>query len=161
MYRGLHKRHGKVITDYERYKGFHPYKMDSKFRVSILSSWRPEAGAPLFLLFSTADGVPRVKVLSQEAYRQKVDLILKSEKTPKEKAKILGKLAMLCREATINEQGKLLIPKDLSEQAGIAADSDVYLVGQGIHFEIWSKPNFAPYLSLSAGEDPEDDLGIF
>ena len=86
--------------------------------------------------------MPLVKVLSQEAYSERVDLIRDSDMTPAEKGKKLGKLAMLCREVTVNDQGKLLVPKDLSEKAGIAADTEVMLAGRWIHFEIWSKTNF-------------------
>jgi DNA-binding transcriptional regulator/RsmH inhibitor MraZ len=106
--------------------------MDPKFRVSVPVLWRPEAGALLFLMFSKEHGMPVVKVLSQEAYDEKVEIIRTSDKTPAEKGKMLGKLAMRCREASLNEQGKLLVPKDLSETAGIAADSDVMLAGRGI-----------------------------
>ena len=150
-----------MIVNHQRYKGFKPFKMDPKFRVSIPTAWRPEAGASLFLLFSKEHEMPVVKVLSQEAYDEKVDLIRSSDKTPAEKGKMLGKLAMLCREATLNEQGKLLVPKDLSEKAGIAADSDVVLAGRGIHFEIWSKANFDIKLEIETSEDEKDDLGIF
>jgi DNA-binding transcriptional regulator/RsmH inhibitor MraZ len=145
----------------QRYKGFKPAKMDPKFRVSIQPLWRPEAGASLLLLFSKEHEMPVIKVLSQEAYDEKVELIQGSDKTPAEKNKMLGKLAMLCREASLNEQGKLLVPKDLSEQAGIAAESDVVLAGRGIHFEIWSKANFETKLEIETREEEDDDLGIF
>lgn len=135
--------------------------MDPKFRVSVLASWRPEAGVPLFLLFSRDHEMPVVKVLSQEAYNERVVTIQGSDKTPAEKGKLLGKLAMRCREASLNEQGKLLVPKDLSEKAGITADSDVFLVGRGIYFEIWSKANFDTMLELETSEEIDDDLGIF
>ena len=150
-----------MSSTHQRYKGFKPFKMDPKFRVSIPTAWRPEAGASLFLLFSKEHGMPVVKVLSQEAYDQKVTLVENSDLTPAEKGKKLGKLAMLCREASLNEQGKLLVPKDLSELAGIAAESDVILAGRGIHFEIWSKANFDTKLALEMAEEEEDDLGIF
>lgn len=143
------------------YKGFHPYKMDSKFRVSVVSSWRPDKGESLFLLFSKEFGMPVVKVLSRGAYAEKVELIRGSDKPPAEKNRLLGKLAMLCREAVLNEQGKLLVPKDLSEAAEITAESDVVLAGRGLHFEVWSKTNFDRYLALQTGDDAEDDLGIF
>ncbi len=102
-----------------------------------------------------------VKVLSQEAYDEKVELIRGSDKTPAEKGKMLGKLAMLCREALPNEQGKLLVPKDLSEKAGIAAESEVVLAGRGIHFEIWSKANFDTVLEIETRHEDDDDLGVF
>jgi MraZ protein len=150
-----------VSTTNQRYKGFKPFKMDPKYRVSIPTAWRPEAGASLFLLFSKEHDMPVVKVLSQEAYDEKVELIKGSDKTPAEKSKMLGKLAMLCREASLNEQGKLLVPKDLSELAGISAESDVMLAGRGIHFEIWSKANFDVKLAIEMAQEEDDDLGIF
>lgn len=150
-----------MTSTHQHYKGFKPFKMDPKFRVSVPVAWRPEAGASLFLLFSKEHEMPVVKVLSQEAYDEKVELIKGSDKTPAEKGKMLGKLAMLCREASLNEQGKLLVPKDLSEKAGIAADSDVMLAGRGIHFEIWSKSNFDKVLEIETSQEENDDLGIF
>jgi len=150
-----------MSSNHQRYKGFKPFKMDPKFRVSVPPAWRPDAGASLFMLFSKSYDMPMVKVLSQEAYDEKVELIRNSDKTPAEKSKLLGKLAMLCREASLNEQGKLLVPKDLSESAGIAADSDVVLAGRGIHFEIWSKANFDKAFAIEMGQPEDDDLGIF
>lgn len=150
-----------VSSNNQRYKGFKPVKMDPKFRVSIHPTWRPEVGAPLFLLFSKEYDMPVVKVLSQEAYNERVELIKASDKTPAEKNKKLGKLAMLCREATLNDQGKLLVPKDLSAQAGIFAEADVMLAGRGIHFEIWSKTNFDKVLAIETSQEEDDDLGIF
>ena len=150
-----------MSSNYQRYKGFTPYKMDPKFRVSVPTAWRPEAGGVLFLLFSKEHEMPLVKVLSHEAYGEKVSLIQGSDKSPVEKGKLLGRLAMLCREVSLNEQGKLLVPKDLSEKAGIEADSEVVLAGRGIHFEIWSKANFDRVLNIETREDESDDLGIF
>ncbi len=147
--------------DNQRYTGFHPYKIDPKFRVSVQASWRPEAGVSLYLLFAKDLGIPMVRVLSKEAYNHKVTVINESDKTPAEKSKLLAKLALLSREATVNEQGKLLVPKDLSEKAGITPDSDVMLAGRGMNFEIWSKANFDTYLAQITDDDTEDDLGIF
>jgi DNA-binding transcriptional regulator/RsmH inhibitor MraZ len=150
-----------MSSSHQRYKGFKPFKMDPKFRVSVPTPWRPEAGASLFLLFSVQYDMPLVKVLSQEAYDEKVELIRNSDKSPAEKGKKLGKLAMLCREASLNEQGKLLVPKDLSEKSGIEAEGDVVLAGRGIYFEIWSKTNFDKVLEIETGAEEDDDLGIF
>ena len=135
--------------------------MDPKFRVSVPTGWRPEAGGSLFLLFSKEHEMPVVKVLSQAAFDEKVQRINESDKTPVERDKLLGKLAMLCREVSLNDQGKLLVPKDLSEKAGIQADSDVMLAGRGMHFEIWSKANFDKVLEIETSQDEDDDLGIF
>jgi DNA-binding transcriptional regulator/RsmH inhibitor MraZ len=150
-----------MIDDLQRHKGFHPYKMDAKFRVSVPSAWRPKGGGPLHLLFSKAHGMPVVKVLGQAAIEERVRLVRGSGKPPAEQTALLGRLAMLCREAALNDQGKLLVPKDLSEKAGIRAEGPVVLAGRGIHFEIWSGPNFETLLEIETRQEAEDELGIF
>jgi len=150
-----------VSTSNPPYKGFNPYKMDPKYRVSVPPLWRPAEGKSLFLLFSRKHDLPVVKVLSQEAYEGKVARVEDSDKTPKEKDEILERLAMLSREASVNDQGKLTIPKDMSEKAGIGADSDVMLAGRGNFFEIWSESNFATVLEIETGQKIGDDLNIF
>ncbi len=112
-------------------------------------------------MFAKDLGLPMVRVLSREAYNHKVSVINNSDKSEADKTKLLAKLALLCRDATVNEQGKLLVPKDLSEMAGISPDSDVMLAGRGMSFEVWSKPNFDNYFAQLTGDDTEDDLGIF
>ncbi len=147
-------------TSTQRYKGFHPYKMDSKFRVSVPTPWRPEAGAALYLLFSRAHEMPLIKVLSQEAFDHRVKVVEKSDLSPAKKAAKLGSLAMLSREANVNDQGKLLIPKELSEKAGIVADSEVMLAGRGLHFEVWNRANHERALEIEMNQDDDDELGI-
>lgn len=101
-----------------------------------------------------------VKVLTREAYQHRVEVITNSDKPPAEKSRLLEKLALLCRETVINDQGKLTVPRELSEQAGISADSEVVLAGRGRHFEVWSKSNFDKYHAIITG-DEQDDLGVF
>jgi DNA-binding transcriptional regulator/RsmH inhibitor MraZ len=149
-----------VTASAQLYKGFTPYKMDPKFRVSIPTAWRPEAGAVLFLLFSKTHDMPVIKVLTQQAFDERVETVKNSDLTPAKKAAYLGSLSMLCREASVNDQGKLLVPKDLSEKAGISADSEVVLAGRGMHFEVWNKENHERVLEIEMAQDDADELGI-
>ena len=104
--------------------------------------------------------MPVIKVLSQEAFDDRVQTVKNSDLVPAKKAAILGSLSMLCREASVNDQGKLLVPKDLSEKAGILADSEVTLVGRGMHFEVWNNENFNRVLSIEMDQNDEAELGI-
>lgn len=140
--------------------GYTPYKMDPKYRVSIPTGWRPAAGEVLYLLSSKTHEMPVIKVLSQQAFDERVETVKTSDLTPAKKTAMLGRLSMLCRVASVNDQGKLLVPKDLSEAAGIGAESEVVLAGRGIHFEVWSKANHARVLEIEQTPDEEDDLGI-
>lgn len=146
-------------TDHS-YLGYSAYKMDPKYRVSIPTAWRPVAGETLFLLSSKTHDMPMIKVLSQEAFNRRVQTVQDSDYTPAKKTALLGSLSMLSREASVNDQGKLLVPKELSEVAGISAESEVMLVGRGVHFEVWNKEAHARTLEIERAQAGEDELGI-
>ena len=146
-------------TDHS-YLGYLAYKMDPKYRVSIPTAWRPAAGQTLFLLSSKTHDMDMIKVLSQAAYDRRVEIIQTSDLSQARKTALLGSLSMLSREASVNDQGKLLVPKELSEGAGIAADSEVMLAGRGMHFEVWNKEAHAKALAIERAQAGADELGI-
>lgn len=151
-----------MYSDFQRFLANHSHKMDPKFRVSIPGAWRLEAMGNLFLMSSREYGLPVVKVLGDAAYQNRIEVIRGSEKhTEAEKARMIGKLASMCRPAAVNEQGKLLIPKELSESVGIEANGEAWLVGRGPHFEIWSKENYLRMRDLESAQEEDDELGIF
>ncbi len=135
--------------------------MDPKFRVSIPVEWRPEKGEVLRLQLSKQHELPVIKVLTVQAFEERKATIEQSHHTPAKKREMLGKLHMLCKQATLSDQGKLLVPKDWSEKAGLEADKEVVLAGRGTHFEIWSPANFQRVLEIETSMDEEDDLGVF
>jgi MraZ protein len=149
-----------VSTADHTYLGYSAYKMDPKYRVSIPTGWRPAVGETLFLLSSKTHGMDVIKVLSQEAFDQRVKTVKESSLTQAEKTALLGSLSMLSRVASVNDQGKLLVPKELSEGAGIAAEAEVMLVGRGLHFEVWNKENHAKVLEIERAQAGVDSLGI-
>lgn len=135
--------------------------MDPKFRVAIPALWRQEPGTVLQVMYSKQYNLPVIRVLTREAYDLKVSLVLESDKTHAEKDRILGKLANATRPTTVNEQGKVLIPKDYSEKVGLCADGEAIMVGRGNFFQIWNRPNFDAMLEIESQPETEDDLGIF
>ena len=104
--------------------------------------------------------MPVVRVLNQADYDRRVADVQNSNKTPREKTIILGRLAARCRDASINEQGKLLIAKEVSDETGIEAEATVWLVGRQSYFEVWSEENFARIRKIEKAAE-EDDLGTF
>ena len=141
------------------YLGFKPYAIDPKYRFAVPPGWRPGGGEVLYLLFSRSAEMPMLKALTQAGYDERVEIVKKSDKGEAEKRELLGRLAMRLREVSINEQGKLTIPKDLSEKAEIKPDSDIMLVGRHGHFEIWNKAHFERTQEIEMNQN--DDLGIF
>ena len=103
--------------------------------------------------------MPMLKVLTRQGYMERVEIVEKSDKDEATKRQLKGRLAMLCREVSINEQGKMLIPKDLSERAEIKPDSEIMLVGRHGHYEVWNRLHFERWEELEMNQ--RDDLGIF
>ncbi|MES2995613.1 MAG: hypothetical protein V4733_02260 [Verrucomicrobiota bacterium] len=136
--------------------------MDPKFRVSVPGAWRLEAAGNLYLMASREYDMPVVKVLGDAAFQNRITAVQESPKlTQAEKSRMIGKLASMCRPATVNDQGKLLVPKELSTSIEIEANAEVWLVGRGPHFEIWSKENFHKMREIEAAQEEDDDLSIF
>ena len=99
-----------------------------------------------------------LKVLTQAGYDERVGIVDKSDKDEATKRQLKGSLAAFCREVSINEQGKLLIPKDLSEKAEIKPDSEIMLVGRHGHLEVWNRLHFERAQELEMNQP--DELGI-
>lgn len=141
------------------FRGSYSYKMDPKNRVSIHPDFRPAPGEKVFLLAAETYEMPVLRVLNSDEYDRRVAIVRNSGKTEKEKTRILGLFASRCHDATINEQGKLLISKDLVDDAKIELEGNVWLVGRQSYFEIWSEQNYLRLRKIEK-EREEDDLGI-
>ncbi len=150
-----------MIPQFQQYKGNYPYKTDSKNRVNVVPAWRPAQGEALNLMPSLCEGVKILKVLTQEAFEYRIERIRAHATSPKEESQLKTKLVRLIREATVNEQGKLLIPKDLADYAGIAPDSEVTLSAGDSHFEIWNRADYERLFGTDAIAEEEDHLAIF
>ncbi len=150
-----------MIAQFQGYKGSFPYKTDSKNRVNVVTSWRPPEGAGLYLMASVSEGVNIIKVLTDEAVVYRLQVIDENESEPKKRAELKTRLKRLLRESSVNEQGKMLIPRDLAQHAGIATDSDVTLSAGDSHFEIWNREKFESIFGVAAVPPEEDTLGIF
>ena len=145
-------------------EGRYDHKMDPKFRVAIPVDWRPAPGETLRLLHSTSYELPVVVALTETEYVDRLMQIDEAENlNPLQKRQMKGRLHSKCRPATVNPQGKLLVPKDWSEAAGLPSDDAVVLVGRGTYFEIWAACNYATVEESEAEQLAEfnDELGVF
>jgi MraZ protein len=153
-----------MSSSFPALKGRKDYKMDPKNRVAVPPEWRPASGEQLHLLLSDSYKLPVVKVLTDAEYSQRVaDVENHGGLNQAQKRKLLGRLALNCVEATVNPQGKLLVPREWSLAANLEADMPVVLAGRGTYFEIWNVENFNQMAALEAAETDElnVDLDIF
>lgn len=123
--------------------GNYSYKMDPKFRVSVPALWRPLLGENFQLMKAKRREQPMIIVLTEADYNERLRLIREFEGADAAaKRETEGMFHSMCRPASINDQGKMLVPKDLAEYAGIQAGAPVVLEGRGQHFAIWNPENY-------------------
>ena len=123
--------------------GNYPYKMDPKFRVSVPAPWRPLLGENFQLLKADRMDEPMIIVLTEDDYRDRLRLLQEDDQIEEGmKRMIRGDFHARCRPAVMNDQGKLLVPKEWAEYASIEAGGSVLLEGRGKHFEIWNPESY-------------------
>lgn len=138
--------------------------MDPKYRISIPVAWRPEEGQQLILQQSKRYGVPCVRVLTLTALAEmERDIRNHPGSTAGQIREALEFLRAGIIPVNVNNQGKLLIPKEWSLRANLQADSSVMMVGRGDYFDIYNSADYAKV--FEAQQDNVNaifgDLGIF
>ena len=118
------------------FEGVFDFKLDAKFRVSVPSEWRPGRGeaVPLRLLKWRTYKVPVLKALTDEAFEAMIASIDGADLPAGVKSQRKGLLYSLNTQVTINDQGKVLIPKKLAEEHGMEAGGAVCWVCLGFVF---------------------------
>jgi DNA-binding transcriptional regulator/RsmH inhibitor MraZ len=147
-----------------KYHGSQEHKVDPKYRMSIPVAWRPEDGEQLILQKLSKDGIPFIRALSVSAFEDAVNAINNhTSRTVGEIREAIAYLYETILVVTLNAQGKLLIPKDWSNQAGIEAESTVKLVGRGNYFDIFNAADHAKVSEAQAARVSASmaDIGVF
>jgi DNA-binding transcriptional regulator/RsmH inhibitor MraZ len=147
-----------------QFNGFQEHKMDPKYRVAIPASWRPEEGQQLILQESSRYGVPCVRVLTLAAFAEMERIIRSStQHSAGEIREALEFLHASILPVSVNNQGKLLIPKEWSQRAHLAAESTVMMVGRGEYFDIYNGADYAKVFENQKARVAQNfgNLGIF
>lgn len=147
-----------------KYNGFQEHKVDPKYRVAIPVAWRPEEGEQLILQESSRYGIRCIRVLTLAAFAEMEQNI--RQHADRGMGQIREALELLYSgiiPVTVNNQGKLLIPKDWSNRANINAESAVTLVGRGDYFDIYNSADYAKVSETQKARVSEafGDLNIF
>jgi DNA-binding transcriptional regulator/RsmH inhibitor MraZ len=97
----------------------------------------------LILQESQRYGIPCIRVLTMPAFAEMEKNIREHpDRTIGQKREALEALYAGILPVTVNNQGKLLIPKEWSTRANIAAEANVRLVGRGNYFDIYNSADF-------------------
>lgn len=124
--------------------GIFEHKLDTKYRVSVPSSWRPASGETIALRLIKWKHlkVPVLRVMTKEAFSAVIKSIEESLELPVG-TRNAQKQALFSRSIMVqlNDQGKMSIPKKNAEEFGITAGGTAHLFGRGQSFDIVAPAN--------------------
>lgn len=120
-------------------EGEFEHKLDTKFRVSVPAAWRPASGqtVQLRLLKWKHLKVPVLRAMTQEAFEAVIESISSNEEVPSGVRNAQKQAVYSGSEnVTLNDQGKLTVPKKTAKQHGLDAGESVHLFGRGAAFDL-------------------------
>ena len=137
-----------LSESWTQFEGTYEHKLDKKLRVSVPSCWRPAAGGSysLRLLRWEIEGIPVIKALTDEAFQAALESIQESDLSAGMKSRQKAVLYTHNQPVSVNEQGKLLIPKKFAEERGLQAEETLYFLGRGNYFELMSPVHYESFM---------------
>lgn len=123
------------------FSGMSNHSIDSKGRIVLPAKFREELGDTFYL--ARGFGNCCIQAMSTEQFNAICSRIME---LPADKAMALQyTFSATAVEVTPNSQGRVIIPQNLREFAGI--ESDVLVIGMNTRVEIWSQPKFDEYMA--------------
>ncbi len=125
-------------------EGVVEHKLDSKYRVSVPSAWRPASGqtVQLRLLQWKHLKVPVLRAMTQDAFEAVIQSIASNESIPAGVRNAQKQAVYSGSESVIlNDQGKLAVPKKTASKHGLKAGESVHLFGRGAAFDLVAPKN--------------------
>lgn len=130
--------------------GEYYHNLDAKGRIIIPAKFRDELNGT-FILTRGLDGC--LTIYSTEKWEKIFEEINKLPETRKATRQYIRMLTANACECTLDNQGRILIPSNLSNSVNITKECVV--VGANSHVEIWDKATWNAYMD-DASENFED-----
>lgn len=115
--------------------GRHERQLDGKGRLALPSTYRPRFDPRCYLAFGQ-DGC--IDVLTADGFEEVAKEMLEKVKRGEIDRSEQRALAANTVEVTIDGQGRITVPPELRDFAGITVDSKVVVAGSFDRVEVWS-----------------------
>lgn len=135
------------------FMGEYSHSLDGKGRLIIPSKFR-EALGDRFVITRSLD--PCLCVYTMEDWEKFVTRLNSLPYNVKKQRQLVRFFLSGANEAEADRQGRVLIPGNLREAAGI--DKDVVLVGVGSRIEIWSRGSWEENMSSDEINDIAEEM---
>lgn len=130
--------------------GEYSHNLDAKGRIIIPSKFRDELHASFILNRGLDDCLT---IYSLEQWNKVIEDISKLPNTKKDTRRFSRVWNSTACECTLDNQGRILIPSNLSNQVGIK--KECVIIGVNDHIEIWDKETWNKYFDDASGSFEE------
>jgi MraZ protein len=123
------------------FRGIHDHSLDAKNRLTVPSKFRAQLAGPIVL----GKGLePCLQVFPEAAFDQIAEAALAGVNPFSEQARELDRYFFgSFTPAELDSAGRIMLPKEFMEYAGITKDAKV--VGAGRRLEIWDRARWQQY----------------
>jgi MraZ protein len=120
--------------------GTHLYSIDEKGRLSVPSRFKDalEKSAQPLMLYITKD--PKQRILQAYAEDRFNEIMSKISETSRDVARHFAANTQLC---PIDKQGRVIVPAELREYAGLKRE--VAILGVGKNIEVWDRASYESF----------------
>lgn len=133
--------------------GEYQHNMDAKGRVTIPSKFREDLGDK-FYVCKGLDGCLFVLSADQwESFTEKLAAMPVSQGRPIQRFFFSG-----ASEVEPDKQGRILLPQNLREHAGL--EKDVTVIGSAVRAEIWDTAKWKAYTDAQTEESIEEAMSL-
>lgn len=140
-----------------KFRGEQVQKTDAKFRLSIPAGYRralQDAGDQRLVLVRSLTG-PCITVYPAGEWEEREERIAGLPQSDPRVVHVLRFQVASAAEVTPDGHGRVLLPGVLRRHAGIDANSDVAVVGQIRHFELWDLQRWQTASAATAADLPQ------
>lgn len=134
--------------------GKYEQNMDAKGRVNVPAKFRPSLGENFVVAFGAVFDENCVNVYPTEAWNGIMEKI--SELEPESRSMLMRYVQGHSCECVLDSQGRVVIPPDIREAAGLK--KDIVVVGEHTKVEIWSLDKWNEYSDKAFDMEKISDL---
>ena len=126
-------------------------KMDKKGRIAIPFKFHSELGDSVIINRYYSDGC--LAIYTEEAWKEKYYPLISRPDNRADVRELTRILTSSAQTATVDSQGRILVPSNLIKIAGL--ESQCVFIGAGDHVELWSEEKWDSYNSRLTDEEIE------
>lgn len=144
--------------------GTFEHNMDAKNRVFVPAKFREELGESFYYKLYSSEKYPSIQLYSKEEFQRQFEEPVNGISNLAKKRNLLAQIYLGTDEATVDNQGRMLVGSVIAKRAGL--EKRCIFVGFGSYVEVMSPEAYDNYLekmcrSNSADEDAvekEEDI---